>query len=256
MASYSRRIERPRGWELEPFETWMDAYNVRVGNPSLAPEYIDSYEIGYQTNFGKNLISSEIYYRITHNKIEHVRSVYDDNITLHSVENIGTDYALGGELLFNLDMLKVWTVNLMGNFYNYRVEGELYEESFSRESFNWRARMSNAIKLGASTQFQLDGMYNSPTVSSQGRREGFFITNAALKREFLNRQLSATIQVRDIFSTAKYEYTTVGPDFRTSRYATREAPMVMLNIRFNFNNYKPERRRNPEQESQGVDEEF
>ncbi len=49
MLSYTRRIHRPRGWELEPFETWMDAYNVRRGNPDLKPEYIDSYEMGYQT---------------------------------------------------------------------------------------------------------------------------------------------------------------------------------------------------------------
>jgi len=44
MASYTRRIERPRGWSLEPFQTWTDAYNVRIGNPGLKPEYIDSYE--------------------------------------------------------------------------------------------------------------------------------------------------------------------------------------------------------------------
>lgn len=35
MASYTRRIQRPRGWYLEPFETWADAYNVRTGNPSI-----------------------------------------------------------------------------------------------------------------------------------------------------------------------------------------------------------------------------
>ncbi|MEL6824284.1 MAG: outer membrane beta-barrel family protein, partial [Calditrichota bacterium] len=49
MASYSRRIERPRGWWLEPFITFTDAFNVRSGNPDLLPEYIDSYELGFQT---------------------------------------------------------------------------------------------------------------------------------------------------------------------------------------------------------------
>ncbi|NJO87952.1 MAG: TonB-dependent receptor [Chloroflexia bacterium] len=54
MASYSRRIERPRGWWLEPFLTWEDAYNVRSGNPNLQPEYIDAYELNFITNMGKN----------------------------------------------------------------------------------------------------------------------------------------------------------------------------------------------------------
>ena len=48
MASYSRRINRPGGWSLEPFPTWTDANNVRIGNPDLLPEFIDSYETGVQ----------------------------------------------------------------------------------------------------------------------------------------------------------------------------------------------------------------
>jgi outer membrane receptor protein involved in Fe transport len=251
MASYSRRIDRPRGWELEPFETWTDAYNVRAGNPALRPEYIDSYEGGIQTYVGKNLFSSEIYYRVTHNKIERVRSVYDDNVTLHTVENVGTDYALGSEMLFNMEVLKNWNSILTGNLYKYRIDGMLSGESFSRESFNWRSRMSNTFKLGRFTQVQLDGIYNSPSVSAQGRREGFFMINGAVKRELLNRRLSITLQIRDLFSTAKHEYTAEGPDFYTHRYRTRESPMVMLNIRFIFNNYKPE----PQQDTDEFGEE-
>jgi outer membrane receptor protein involved in Fe transport len=243
MASYTRRIDRPRGWHLEPFETWMDAYNVRVGNPALKPEYIDSYEIGFQTYLGKNLFSTEAYYRKTNNKIERVRSVYAENITLHSTENIGSDYSFGSELLFNIDILKNWNINLIGNLYNYKVEGMLYGENFSRESFTWRTRLNNSIKFGGTTQIQIDGNYRSPSVSSQGRREGAFVANIALRYEFIKNQLSGTLQVRDILSTRKYEYTSEGPNFYNYSHFTREAPLVMLNVRYNFNNYKPERKR-------------
>ncbi len=40
MASYTKRIRRPRGYYLEPFLTWEDENNVRQGNPELEPEYI------------------------------------------------------------------------------------------------------------------------------------------------------------------------------------------------------------------------
>ncbi len=83
MASYTRRIQRPRGWELEPFDTWIDAYTLRRGNPSLKPEYIDSYELGYQLLFGKSLFSVETYYRINHNKIERIRSIYNADVNLN-----------------------------------------------------------------------------------------------------------------------------------------------------------------------------
>ncbi len=254
MASYTRRIDRPGGGDLEPFQTWIDAYNVHVGNPDLLPEYIDSYELGYQTHLGRSLISLESYYRKTHNRIEEVRSVYADNVTLHSEANIGKDHALGGELALNVDLHKKWNINLTGNLYQYRITGALFGETFARESFNWNTRMSNAIKFNKSLQLQLDGIYDSPSVSSQGRREGFFTANVAVKFEIIDKLLSATLQVRDLFDSAKREAISQGADFYNYRYSTREAPVVMLNLKYNFNNYKAERERRQNGEDQEDDD--
>lgn len=260
MASYTRRIERPRGWQLEPFETWMDANNVRQGNPDLQPEYIDSYELGFQTFIGEIVFSNEIYYRVTHNKVERIRSVYtndpdNSDITYNSVENVGKDYALGSEFMFVLDPLEMWNINLMGNLYNYKIEGVLYDESFSRESFTWNTRLNNVLKISQGTSLQFNLSYNSSSVSSQGKREGFFSTDAAFKQELFNRKLSLTIQVRDIFSTAKYESTTQGPDFYSYNQFTRESPMVMLNLRYNFNNFKQDSdRQRPDGETDNGEE--
>jgi outer membrane receptor protein involved in Fe transport len=254
MASYTRRIERPRGWSLEPFETWTDAYNIRVGNPALKPEYIDSYELGYQTYFGRNLLSVESYYRIINNKIERVRSVYRSNVTLHSTENVGKDYTFGAELMFNVDLLYWWNINLMGNIYNYKVEGVLNKSSFSRESNSWGMRFNNTYKLSTSTRMQFNAMYNSPVVSSQGERKGFFTTNISLRHELFNRLLSATLQIRDVFSTAKYNSISEGTNFYFESFRKREAPVVMLNISFNFNDYERGKKRR-EREENGMEEE-
>ncbi len=244
MTSYARRIERPRGYYLEPFLTWEDAYNVRRGNPSLKPEYIDSYEMSYQVPLGKSLLSVETYYRVTHNRIERVHSVYAENVTLQSVENVGADYSLGTEFMFNYDVVKWWNVNATGNLYNYQIKGRLEGERFFRDSFNWDVRLNHTVKLGKATRFQINGMYNSPTVSSQGRREGFFVTNLALRQDLLGKILSATLQVNDVFQSGKYEFTSEGKDFYSYTRFTREAPVVMLNMSFNFNDYEPDRERN------------
>ncbi|UCD05191.1 MAG: TonB-dependent receptor [candidate division WOR-3 bacterium] len=243
MASYTRRINRPRGWELEPFQTWMDAYNVRVGNPNLIPEYINSYEIGYQKHFGRNFISLEGYYRETENKVERVRSVYDENIILHSVENVGTDYSFGAEAMLDWDLFKWLNVNLTGDIYDYRIEGTLYGEDFSRESFNWNTRVNATFRLTKSTRVQLNNIYYSPSVSSQGRREGFFATNAAIRQDLWNRKLSATLRLRNIFSTARHEFTSEGSDFYSYMEFSRKSPIVMFTLTFNFNRYRPDRER-------------
>jgi hypothetical protein len=129
----------------------------------------------------------------------------------------------------------------MGNIYNYRIEGVLYEEQFSRESFNWQGRLNNVFRLGGTTQLQVNARYNSPSVSSQGRREGYFSTDLALRQDIFDRLLSVTLQVRDVLGTAKYEFTSEGLNFYNYNYFTRESPVVMLNLRFNINTKRNER---------------
>lgn len=252
MTSYTRRINRPRGWQLEPFETWMDAYNVRKGNPGISPEYVDSYELGFQTLIGNTVFSIEGYYRIVNDKIEWIRSVYDDGITLNTFDNVGKDYSLGTELFFNFDPVTNWNVNLIGNVYDYRIEGKINGEDYSRSSFNWNVRFNNILKFSKATQLQFNIIYNSPSVSSQGTRDDFLFANVAVKHDIIPDMLTATLQIRDAFNTAKREWELETADLYSYRYATRSQPDVMLNLRFNINNYKQDR--GPENgEGDGID---
>ena len=241
MASYSRRINRPGGLELEPFPTWIDANNLRIGNPSLLPEFIDSYETGIQSVLGNVSVTAEGYYRITTNKIEAVRTAIEDDVTLTTFSNVGEDYSLGAELMLIFDPLSFWNINFMGNVYNYRIEGLILDEPFSNESFNWQTRMNNTFKLWSSTQIQFNTNYTSPTITSQGKWEGFFSSDLSIRQELIANILAVTLQVRDLFGTAKREYTSEGTNLYNYNYFDMHTPALMFNLRYTFNNYKPKR---------------
>jgi outer membrane receptor protein involved in Fe transport len=244
MASYTRRLQRIRGWYLEPFYTWNDAYNIRIGNPNLEPEYIDSYELSYQKRFEKNVLSVDVYYRITNNKIEWVRSIYDEQpgILLTTFENVGNDYSLGTEIMMGFDPTSWWHFDLMGNLYDYRQRGELYGQDYSSSSFNWNARINNDFRITPSTRIQLRGMYNSPTVRAQGERSGYFVTNFAIRQNFFDNDLSFTLQVRDVFGTMARESINFGNDFYSFRSWDPNTPSVSLRVSFRLNNYRADRR--------------
>ena len=242
MASYSRRIDRPRGWELEPFITWQDAYNVRQGNPNLKPEYIDSYDAGYLLKFDENFFSLEGYYRVTHNKVERVSSVYEENVMLNTVENVGEDYSLGVEAMLSMGITKWWEMTLSGNLYNYKIKGVLYDDPFSRTSTNWSTRFNNTFRLWENGQLQLTSRYNSASVSAQGKTYGFYTVDAAFKVSFLDRKLTANLQARDLLGTALREYSSEGRDFMTHYKYTPVAPVIMVTISYRFNNFKMSRR--------------
>jgi outer membrane receptor protein involved in Fe transport len=260
MASYTRRISRSHGYSLEPFLTWEDAHNVRIGNPSLKPEFIDSYELSYQKNFGRNTFSVDLYYRITNNKVERIRSNYettdpqyaDTLIYLNSIDNVGKDYSLGSEIMLGIDLTKWWHIDIMGNLYDYQEKGELLGESFDKSSFNWNSRLNNTFKVGKNTRIQLNGMYNSPTATAQGKSEGFLMTNLAAKQDFMNNKLSLTLQVRDLFHTSGHEMTSEGADFYSYRKFQPDGPVVSMTLTLKLNNYKPDRKR--QQSENGMEE--
>ncbi len=239
MASYTRRIDRPRGWDLVPNLVWMDAENVRQGNPDLKPEFIDNYEAGFVLPLGKHRLTLDGYYRITHNVIERSQRVYQGNIMLHTVDNVGTDRALGAELNLDLAPFQWWNINLTGTTYNYRLQ----LPDTIRKSFNWDAGITTDFTLPTLTRLQLSFNYESPSVTAQGKEGARIRTNVALRQAFFRRQLLLSLAVRDLFGSSIHESTAEGENFSTRLSFRRKSPTISLSLTYNFNNYRQERRR-------------
>ena len=89
---YSRRIFRPRLWDLNPFFNIRNNFSVRTGNPNLLPEFTDSYEIASIYIIGKTSFNFGVYYRYTTDVVERV-STFEDNVAITKPLNIGTNRA-------------------------------------------------------------------------------------------------------------------------------------------------------------------
>ena len=254
MASYSRRIDRPRGWSLEPFITWVDMYNVRRGNPALEPEYIDAMELGFIHSREKSQLSLEAYYRIKHNKVERTREVYQEGILLQTFTNVGTDYSLGTEALYNISLFKWWELNLMADLYDYRIDSERDGASYTYHSFNWGTRVNNTFNIAKRIRIQFDGNYNSATVTTQGEDKGYYSFNAAVRSDFLNKALSLVLQVRDVFSTMERVSVTQDADFYNYFSRSTRAPIISLTASYRLNNFKQSNR--GDRSDEGGGEEF
>jgi outer membrane receptor protein involved in Fe transport len=248
--SYTRRIQRPRGYYFEPFKTYTDAYNVRQGNPAIQPEYIDSYEMGYQLQLINGFVSTEVYHRKTNNKIDQIRSVYSENVMLQTVDNIGKDYSTGVELMLNYKPAKWWSFNLMGNLYRYRIVGNLNGRDVDQQSNNWNARLSNTFNITKTTKLQIDGMYNSPTTSAQGHRDGFAFTNLAVRQDLFKNKLNVTFSIRDVLNTAKFGFESSGTNFYSKTKSDMKSPIFSLTLSYKINNFKQQKQRGDSENGQ------
>jgi len=237
MANASRRIQRPRSWYFEPFITWQNAYSVRTGNSMLIPEYIISYEVGWIRKLKKGNLSFEFYHRDISNKIQRIGSVYSANVIITKPENIGKEYSSGLEASYNLPLAKWWKFALSGNAYNYKVTGELNERSFDQQSYSYNLRVNNTLILKGDWRVQLTGKYNSKIVTALGNQSENYSMDASIKKDFNKKKMSASIQVRDVFSTSMNMSETWNTNLYTYRVSEPVTPTINVALSMRVNNY-------------------
>ncbi len=246
MASYSRRINRPRGRDLDPSANYYNRYTIRYGNPNLKPEYTDSYELGILKRFGetRSYISLDGFHRVTHNKIDRIETLGEDGIFYLNTDNFDEDYSTGFELTGNINFTKWLLVNTSVSMYNYRITGNLSGETFNRESTNWNGRMNATFKFSPDSRLQITGFYRGPSVSAQGESKAMFFSNISYRQEFMDKKLSATLSVRDPLGTGKFERESYGSDFKSYFKWSREPRIFMLTLSYKINNFKSDERGN------------
>lgn len=238
-ASYSKRVDRPRGWSLDPNISYVDPYTIRMGNPALLPEYIHSFELGYQKGWGMNFLAFELYYRNTNNLITRITE-YDDTQDLFIIkqENLNEDHSAGAEVMVNWKFGKVLTVNGSFTPYYYAISGTINDQVIDENSFNWRSNLNTTVQITPTTRFQANSAYRSKSVNAQGYTNGFYYMNLALRQDLFKRKLSATLQLRDVFGSMKRDMYNFGENFEQHMMMRREPRVLTLTLSYKINNYR------------------
>jgi outer membrane receptor protein involved in Fe transport len=254
MTSYSRRINRPDGRDLDPFPNYMNQYTIRIGNPDLKPEYTDSYEFSYMRKFNNSFVSFETFYRTTNNLMTRIQDLREGIIYMSTV-NLNRDHSLGGEIMGNINVTKWLLVNTSFSIYNYIMKGEVLGKSVDRQSTNYSGRLNATVKFSGDSRMQLTGFYRGPSVSAQGEQKGMVFTNLSYRQDFMKKKLSATLSMRDVLGTARMQGSATGDGFKSTFKMQREPRVLMLTLSYKINNYKMDRQAPSEQPSQGGMEE-
>jgi outer membrane receptor protein involved in Fe transport len=237
-ANVSRRIQRPRSWNLEPFIFWEDPYTVRQGNPNLLPEYIQSYELGWISELKKGSFSLEMYHRNTINTIERIQEPYDSSVVLKRPINAGVSNSTGLEVAYRKRFKDWWSVDLGVNSFFYQISGVLNDVAFDSEAFTYNVRFANTFNIASDWKFQLISSYTSPRATAQGRTNGYYSVDLALKKDFWKNRMSSSFQFRNALNSIKRETWIDSPTLSTYRLAVPRWPVFSVALAFRLNNYK------------------
>lgn len=254
--SYSRRVNRPRPWDTNPFIDYSDPLNWRKGNPNLLPEDVHSFELGYSKFWPKLTLISSAYLRRTNDLIQRVRSVPDaDGVVITTPQNLTRDLSGGLEFIAKADLLKAWNLTANLNLYHSDIEAVPAYNIAGNSGYSWNANLTSNISLPYRITLQLKGDYNSSQVMAQGKRKAMYGIDGGAKYEFKSKMASLSLNVRDIFNTRKWGMVTA--DGNTIVDFQRYQQGTMGNLTFSYRFGKTtfmKKTKKPEQQEQKPDE--
>jgi len=211
-AGYSRRIFRPRLWDLNPFFNVRNNFNIRVGNPNLLPEFTDSYEVGSIFIFGQTSFNFNVYHRYTTDKIERI-STFENNVNTFRPENIGTNRATGLELNLKYSPSKKITFNTDANYNVFKRAGSFEEQDFNFSADQWSGKLTTKYKVSKGLDMEVTGRYQSRERTVQGLRSANLHADFGLRYKIMKGKGVFNFSVRDIFASRKRINTIDEADF-------------------------------------------
>ncbi len=242
--SYSRRINRPHFWYLNPFNNFTDARNIRTGNPNLDPEYTDSYDLGYLRNEETFRFYGGGYFRDTDGVIERISEVDAQGITYLIPYNLAEQQSFGFESNVSVDPFEWWRLSGDVNVFRAITTGEYKGEDLESDTYSWNSRASSSLQFENDLDFQANFYYRGPQETTQGKRKAYYMLNVGISKDILNGDGTLTLNIRDVLNSRKYRYILDRPNLYSEnefRWSTRSVDLTFI---YRLNQSKKEPRRN------------
>ena len=240
--SYTRRIRRPGFWQMSPFRSYNDNRNIRMGNPSLTPTYMDSYELGYIHFWDNASFNFTTYYRHGTNMIRNY--TYEDDGVFYSMPvNFGKADDFGVEMVAQGQMTKWWNLNGNVNFFRSHFDGTINDKVYNDATWMLFGRAVSKFKVSNWFDFQLTAHIMGPHKEPLGIHKGNWWMDLAVSKEILHGNGTLTFNVRDLFNSRSWGGESWGDGFWQYSTSTWNRRSFSLNFNYRINQQNMKRNR-------------
>ena len=258
---YNRRINRPRGWFINPFPSRSSRTNVFQGNPNLQPAFASAFDLGYLKRWEDITFTSSVYYQHETDSFERVeentgQQTSDGIDIIRTIPvNLSTNQRIGAELGILYSPAKWLRLNSSFNFFQFETEGKFNGIDYGAKNTSYFARFSSKVTLPAKIDWQTNVSYNGAQENAQTKTDGIFSMDLAFSKEIFNDNATVSLNVRDVFNSR------VRKSFTTTEFFNRESEMqwrprqIILSFMYRFNQQKKRQERGRNQNG-GDDMEF
>jgi len=256
--SYSKRIERPDYFDLNPFINTADPKNISAGNPYLQPEIGHRYELSYNKNFasaGSFMVS--LFYRTNDHDIQPFIVYYPSlkvgdslytNVAVSTRQNIGTENNMGLNAYVDLHMNEKLSIRSNLAFFE-RHTVNVLNPGYNINSFNYRINMNASYQFNKNLAGEFFGNFNSARNEAQGKYPSFTNYSFAFRKQIWKKKGSIAFTANNPLKQYVDQKTELfGPNFTVNN--VRHVPYRSFGINFTWKfgrlEFKKEKEENKE----------
>lgn len=243
-ASYSRRIQRPSPQDLNPYTVYVDALNLRRGNPFLLPEVTDSLEFGLQHRKSGTFYSATGFYRRSTGGVTDFVSDIGNGVFLTTRANLATATRAGAELIANGRLSPELSYNASATLMWHRIDPRIGGVSEPRSITTGTARANLTWQPTPNDFLQLNANFAGRQLLPQGYRESGPVLNLGYRRK-VNDRLSLFATAQDVLDSGRQEVVFETADLRDRIEQRGPGRIVFFGISYNLRGAAGRQRQEP-----------
>lgn len=259
---YNRRINRPRGWFINPFPTRSSRTNIFQGNPNLQPAFSSTFDLGYLKRWDKLTLTTSIYYQHETDSFERVQENTGQQTTdgidiIRTIPiNLSTNKRTGAELGFLYNPEKWLRLNSSFNFFQFETDGEFNGVDYSAKNTSWFARFSSKVTLPWKIDWQTNASYNGARQDAQSDTDAVFTIDLAFSKEIWKNNATISLNVRDLLNSRRRQSVTTTDFFTRFNDSQWRQRQINLSFIYRFNQRLDKQERQDRNQGDMGDDDF
>ena len=241
---YNRRVDRPNEVDIRIFPKYDDAEIIKVGNPTLSPQFTNSYELAYKTTLKQGYFYAALFHRSTEGTITRIATQVPPGTLIYTVfQNAGHSSNTGIEMVLQHDFSKAFSFNTNVNIYRNIIDAFTVQNKYpivstysaGEEKFtSGNIKLNGIFHLPKQTDIQITSIYLAPDIIPQGKIGTRFSVDMGIKKQIQKSKGELFLNASDIFNTLRIKKEINGNGFKLNSTDYYETQVFRLGYSYKF----------------------
>ncbi len=241
---FNRRVDRPNEVDIRIFPKYDEPELIKVGNPTLKPQFTNTIELGYKKIMPKGSFYAAAYHRIIDGTITRIATQVPNSVLLYNIfQNADRSYNTGLEVILQQNATKWLSFTASANVYQntinafsvtnkYPAPTVYSSEKQQRTSGN--AKLNTQLRLPKGFETQISAVYLAPDIIPQGTIDSRFALDLGIKKSIQQGKGELFFNATDLLNTMQITKVIQGTTFTLYSTDYYETQVIRVGYSYKF----------------------